>query len=165
MSSSSTEVNLDQRREEQHARGNKNANEMKRNAMLCEPIDGTGSTTACERACELNHSNSCANWGLSLLAEKPEIAIDVLARACIGGSGTGCEAESRLRKKAGDLERSEMKMKAARDYHRVHCSQGYARSCLALARLFDTGEGGPIDADTARVFREQGELLRGGARY
>jgi TPR repeat protein len=43
----------------------------------------------------------------------------------------------------------------ARRYHRVHCAQGYARSCSQLADLLEQGLGGDADAKTASMYRQR----------
>jgi TPR repeat protein len=133
------------------ARGYKNANAMVDNAKLCEPEAGTPSLAACERACRLNHSNSCANW--AALVKNPDEALRLYQRACKGGSGIGCEGQALLVERSGK-DASAMYLNARR-YHRIHCSQGYARSCDQLASLFESDKGGAILIEAASSFRKQ----------
>lgn len=144
--------------EQGHGVGLENATAMIENAKLCEPQDGVGSVAACQRACELNHSNSCANWGRFLEETDAEEAAKLYKRSCVGGSGIGCEAEAQASKRAGKPE-ADAQFRNARNYHRVHCSQGYARSCSQLAALHSQGLGGAANAQTARSFRERACLL------
>ncbi len=138
-----------------NARGLQNANAMVANAKLCEPDTGVGSAQACEQACEracaLNHSNSCANWAALLEAEHPSRAEQLYAQACKGGSGIGCEGQAAIVASAGDSA-TELYLDARR-YHRIHCEQGYGRSCEQLAVLFERGLGGAVSPELGRVFR------------
>lgn len=106
-------------------------------ARACEvdppPLD------RCLAACDLHHSNSCARAGDATRDRAAALAL--YRRACDGGSGLGCAA-------AG-LDRE------ARFYLRVHCQQKHAASCLALARLFAEGRGGPVDTAAAATFRRE----------
>lgn len=124
------------------------------NAKLCEPSDGSPNESACEKACELNHSNSCANWGDLALARSQDEAAALFARACTGGSGIGCEAKARLLADTGAAGVDAAFLNARR-YHRIHCAQGYARSCAQLASLFETENGGPRMPEAAVSFRKQ----------
>ncbi len=133
------------------ARGYTNANAMIDNAKLCEPEAGTPSLAACERACGLNHSNSCANW--AALVEASDAALALYERACKGGSGIGCEGAAVLIESRG-VDAAAFYLDARR-YHRIHCSQGYARSCDQLATLFTTTKGGPQMPEAALSFRNQ----------
>ncbi len=139
------------------ARGYKNANAMVENAKLCEPEEGIPSIEACERACNLNHSNSCANWAALLEGQDPARALSLYQRACKGGSGIGCEGQAfhveHSGKDASAIYRN------ARRYHRIHCSQGYARSCHQLATMFETTKGGKALPETAKSFRKQACVL------
>ncbi|MCP4448306.1 MAG: sel1 repeat family protein [Myxococcales bacterium] len=137
-------------RAEPQAQGLANANAMIDNAKLCEPEQGAPSLDACQRACELNHSNSCANW--AALAEASR-ALSLFERACRGGSGIGCEGQARLVEGAGD--RATQIYLDARRYHRIHCSQGYPRSCEQLAGLFETAKGGKAMPAAAKSFRSR----------
>ena len=134
-----------------HERGRQNAAAMVENASRCEDSEGASDLSACEKACELNHSNSCANWGQLLAEHDPERARMLYERACRGGSGIGCELRARLaaRDKQSDTEE---RFAIARAYHRVHCSQGYARSCAQLARLYQEGLGGERSDEATREF-------------
>lgn len=133
------------------ARGYKNANAMVDNAKLCEPEAGAPSLAACERACGLNHSNSCANW--AALVKSTDEALLLYKRACKGGSGIGCEGQAMLVERSGK-DASAIYLNARR-YHRIHCSQGYARSCDQLASLFESDKGGEILIEAASSFRKQ----------
>ncbi len=135
-------------------RGHNNAKAMVANAALCEPREGPRELAACERACKLNHSNSCANWGQLVLEQDPQKASELFDRACRGGSGIGCESKARLAVERGQSGTSEL-FANARNYHRVHCSQQYARSCAQLSLLYEQGLGGAADAKTAKVFHDQ----------
>lgn len=131
------------------SRGKALADEMQRTASECEPRPLTFSASACRRACELGHSNSCANLGrLTLEAGNRVQGLELLEKACRGGSGTGCEGAARI---TGE----ESFFRQARNYHRVHCEQGYARSCAQLARLHGEGIGGPRDRGVASAYRER----------
>lgn len=141
-----------------HETGRVNANAMVENAELCEPKSGSGDVAACQRACELNHSNSCANWGEFLECSDRVQARKLFERSCTGGSGIGCEALARLSLADGD-EQSEAQFLNARRYHRVHCSQDYGRSCSQLAALFEQGLGGEVDAPTGHSYRKRACLL------
>jgi TPR repeat protein len=108
---------------------------MLREAARCDAADPPD-RAACDAACDLGHSNSCARAASSLAASGDADGAAALARrACEGGSGLGCEA-------IGDLRR-------ARFYLHVHCEQGHARSCAALGRIFAEGRGGPVDSGAA----------------
>lgn len=131
-------------------RSRERAEAMQEAARACEPQPGeVAADDACARGCALGHSNSCAR-----LAQQLERAGDraaALARfreACRGGSGVGCQGAGRL----GDGEPAYRK---ARGYHRVHCEQGYAASCAALAELFARGVAGPTDEGAATTYRER----------
>ena len=139
--------------ERAHLRGLENNQAMVKNAKLCEPKSGPGDVVACERACDLNHSNSCANWGRFLAPRNPEQALDLYRRACRGGSGIGCESVALLAAKAGNIDSAALYLNARR-YHQVHCSQGYARSCSQLAKLYQAGLGGRVDESTGQSYRE-----------
>lgn len=125
------------------------AREMQERARACEPSPERSDRGACERACELGHSNSCARLGaLAEAAGRREPALAHYREACRGGSGVGCEGAARLSGDAaiyGD----------ARRYHRVHCEQGYARSCADLAALYDSDRGGPASAPAADTYRRR----------
>lgn len=109
----------------------------------------------CQRACELNHSNSCARWGHATeLAGDRAGALALHERACRGGSGIGCDAAARL-SEAGDPDAARRFAIEARQYHRVHCEQGYIASCLGLAEMFRLGRGGPVDAAVAAHYRRR----------
>lgn len=130
-------------------RAEKLAQEMQRRAGECEPSPAVSHRGACERACELGHSNSCARLGaLEAAAGRPGRALAHYREACRGGSGAGCEGAALL-SGDGDLYAQ------ARRYHRVHCEQGYARSCAALAGLYAAGHGGPASASTAGYYRRR----------
>jgi TPR repeat protein len=123
-----------ERRDGQPARGQR----MLAEARACEgqdppPLDH------CAAACDLHHSNSCARAGDA--TRDPAAAPALYQKACDGGSGLGCAAAGRFDQ--------------ARFYLRVHCEQKHAPSCLALARLFEEGRGGPADASAAATFRRQ----------
>lgn len=138
-----------------HQRGLDNAEAMLRNAAICEPNLVAQNIAACETACTLNHSNSCANWGTLLSDISPSQAIQLFEKACKGGSGIGCE--SRARTTSG---RQQVRFfHHARYYHRVHCNQGYGRSCLQLATLFRDGLGGGSDLAAAAEFQKRACLL------
>jgi hypothetical protein len=141
-----------------HQTGLVNAKAMIDNAERCEPKSGTGEVAACQRACELNHSNSCANWGQFFEVTNRERAHMLYDRSCTGGSGIGCEALARMSQKDGATE-SEAQFLSARRYHRVHCSQGYGRSCSQLATLLEQGRGGVVDTATGRSYRQRACLL------
>ncbi|MBL4635110.1 MAG: sel1 repeat family protein [Kofleriaceae bacterium] len=132
-------------------RGLDNAQAMMRNAKLCEPDIEAEDMAACERACLLNHSNSCANWGTLLSDSIPLRAIELYSTACKGGSGIGCEALAR----ASELGQQAQLFHHARYYHRVHCNQGYGRSCYQLAQLYRTELGGNANPDAARDFQKR----------
>jgi hypothetical protein len=134
-------------------RGYTNANAMVDNAKLCEPEVAPPNLAACARACELNHSNSCANWAALESAK----ALALYQRACKGGSGIGCEGAATLVERSGE-DATAIYLNARR-YHRIHCSQGYARSCDQLASLFETTKGGPIMLEAAESFRQQACVL------
>ncbi len=136
---------------EANARGLLNANAMVANAKLCEPDTGVGSAQDCERACALNHSNSCANWAALLEPDTPIRAEQLYEQACKGGSGIGCEGQATIVASAGESA-TELYLDARR-YHRIHCEQGYGRSCEQLAVLFERGLGGAVSPETARLFR------------
>lgn len=137
-------------------RGYENAHAMVDNAKLCEPSDGVPSESACKTACELNHSNSCANWATLALTRDQDEAAALFARACKGGSGIGCEGRARLLTETGASPASlNAVFLDARRYHRIHCTQGYARSCEQLASLFETENGGPRMPEAAVSFRRQ----------
>lgn len=140
-----------------HERGLANGQEMVNKANECEAQ--SGSIAPCKRACELNHSNSCANWGLRLMGSDPKEAGDLLQLACRGGSGIGCEGAARI---TDDLVAAAQLYLDARRYHRVHCSQGYGRSCSQLATLFREGLGGEIDRDVAALFEQHAQALKQG---
>jgi hypothetical protein len=148
--------------EERHRAGFQHAKAMVENAERCEPARGEGDVAACQRACELNHSNSCANWGRFFAGSDDARASALYRRSCKGGSGIGCEAEARMSQAAGRPE-AEAQFTGARNYHRVHCSQGYARSCSQLASLLEQGLGGTTDAATAKSFRKRACLLGRGS--
>ena len=137
-----------------HKSGFVNAQAMVDNAKLCEPVSAPGDVAACKRACELNHSNSCANWGSFLETSDRERARQLYDRSCTGGSGIGCESLARLSQEDGS-DQSETQYLSARRYHRVHCGQGYGRSCSQLARLFVQGKGGDADAATGQSYRQR----------
>ncbi len=141
-----------------HQKGLEHASEMVRNAAMCEPPSAKGSVDACQLACKLNHSNSCANWGFFVEESDPELSAQLFRRACQGGSGIGCEAEAVRATTLDEELRSPMYLNARR-YHRVHCAQGYARSCSELAHLLEVGLGGTVDADTGLSYRKQACLL------
>ncbi|HTM20688.1 MAG TPA: hypothetical protein VL172_09280, partial [Kofleriaceae bacterium] len=62
---------------------------------------------------------------------------------CSGGSGIGCEGLARLLGDTGaDAAEITSLLARARNFHQVHCTQGFAPSCLALADLYRRGEGG-----------------------
>jgi hypothetical protein len=143
---------------EGHRTGLTNAKAMVENATRCEPKSGTGEVEACQRACELNHSNSCANWAAFLESSDQKRAVQLYRRSCVGGSGIGCEAEAKLAKQAGEPNSDELYLNARR-YHRVHCSQGYGRSCSQLATLFEQGLGGHADEITGQSYRARACLL------
>lgn len=143
---------------EGHRKGLTNAKAMVENAERCEPESGTGDVEACQRACELNHSNSCANWAAFLESSDLKRAVQLYRRSCIGGSGIGCEAEAKRARQAGEPNSEELYLNARR-YHRVHCSQGYGRSCSQLATLFEQGLGGHADEITGKSYRERACLL------
>lgn len=135
------------------SRGLANAEAMAKNAKLCEPTTTPVDLEACQHACELNHSNSCANWGQLVAKLEPERARELYDRACKGGSGIGCEARARVAQQSGAGEEEVAERFAlARNYHRVHCAQGYARSCAQLGQLFIEDLGVPIDPKTAKEF-------------
>lgn len=134
----------------QHQQGLRNAKAMVDNATLCEPESGVGNLEACRRACNLNHSNSCANWGQLMHARDPEAAALLYKRACVGGSGIGCEAQAQLLAK--DTIETTNAFLNARRYHRVHCGQGYARSCSQLAHLVEAGLGAAPDTATSKLY-------------
>lgn len=140
-------------RAEAQARGLANANAMVDNAKLCEPESGDPNLVACQRACELNHSNSCANWAALVEPKNEPTALTLYQRACRGGSGIGCEGNARLVHKAGGDEQPVYRN--ARRYHRIHCAQGYARSCDQLAGLFTTSNGGNALPEAAATFRKR----------
>lgn len=109
----------------------------------------------CRRACELNHSNSCARWGQAQeLTGDRDGARALHERACRGGSGIGCDAAARLSEHA-DSEVARRFAIEARQYHRVHCEQGYIASCVGLAEMFRTGRGGPVDTAVAAHYRRR----------
>jgi TPR repeat protein len=141
-----------------HHKGLNNANAMMRNAAACEPPIGSGDVGACQRACELNHSNSCANWGSFVETSDAARARQLYERSCVGGSGIGCEARARMAADAGETGLKQQYLNARR-YHRVHCAQGYARSCSQLAGLLEAGNGGEADAATGQMYRERACLL------
>lgn len=141
-----------------HRAGLANARAMIENAELCEPKTGVGNVQACETACELNHSNSCANWAAFLQSSDLQRARLLYQRSCKGGSGIGCEAEARLTREAGEPHSDQIYLNARR-YHRVHCSQGYGRSCSQLASLFENGLGGDADKITGQSYRARACLL------
>jgi TPR repeat protein len=128
---------------------------MIRNAEECEPFEESGSLAACERACELNHSNSCANWAAGLQSENARRAKRLYQRACTGGSGIGCEGLARMIADDISAEEAAAHYLSARRYHRVHCAQGYARSCSQLAALLDQGLGGAADTKTGSMYRQR----------
>ncbi len=138
-----------------HQRGLDTAQAMLRNAKLCEPDIGAEDITACSRACQLNHSNSCANWGALVSDKFPRRAIELYSTACKGGSGIGCEALARV-SEPGQQARF---FHHARYYHRVHCNQGYGRSCQQLAELYRTELGGNANPDAARDFQKRACIL------
>ena len=140
-------------------KGQENARAMMRSAEECEPLLGHGKVEACQRACELNHSNSCANWGRFLESSDGSRARQLYQRACAGGSGIGCEAQARMAARAGDADAAQHYVNARR-YHRVHCSQDYARSCLQLGELLRAGLGGAIDPDTGRMYENRAHVLQ-----
>lgn len=137
-----------------HERGHQNAAAMVDDAARCETGEGVSDLAACKSACQLNHSNSCANWGQLVAEREPERARELYDRACRGGSGIGCELRARLAalEKQSDAEE---RFATARGYHRVHCSQGYARSCAQLARLYEEGLGGAGDSQAATEFQRR----------
>ncbi len=138
-----------------HQRGLDNAQAMMRNAKLCEPDIGAEDIAACTRACQLNHSNSCANWGTLVSDKLPLRAIELYSTACKGGSGIGCEALARV----SEPEQQAKFFHHARYYHRVHCNQGYRRSCQQLAQLYRTELGGKTNPDAARDFEKRACIL------
>lgn len=135
------------------ARGLANANAMVENAARCEPGAGDPNLVACKRACELNHSNSCANWAAIVAPQDEKMALELYERACKGGSGIGCEGAAALIEASGGD--AVPVYRNARRYHRIHCNQGYARSCAQLASLLGSTKGGPASADAARVFLDR----------
>ncbi len=135
------------------ARGFANANAMMESASLCEPKAGEPSVVACQRACELNHSNSCANWAALLDPSEESAVLALYQRACKGGSGIGCEGNARIVERAGGNEGPVYRN--ARRYHRIHCDQGYARSCEQLAALLETTKGGKPVPEAATTFRSK----------
>ncbi len=139
---------------ERHRAGLANAQAMIKGAEQCEPKSGIGDVEACERACKLNHSNSCANWAAFLESSDRQQARKLYRLSCKGGSGIGCEAEAAYAKEIGAPNSKEIYL-GARRYHRVHCSQGYGRSCSQLARLFEQGLGGSADKITGQSYRAQ----------
>ena len=92
-------------------------------ADLCEKKTDKSYVEACFRACELGHSNSCANVAsIELGKNNRKEGLKFSEMACDGGSGIGCEM-------FGDLKADEKALAMARIHHRVHCEQGYRRSC------------------------------------
>lgn len=141
--------------ERAHRAGLDNASAMIRYAEECEPFLGEGSVDACQRACGLNHSNSCANWAAGVQEQSPRKAKELYERACTGGSGIGCEGLARVAARSQGDEEAAVHYLGARRYHRVHCAQGYARSCSQLAALLDQGLGGNTDFKTGAMYRER----------
>ncbi len=135
-----------------HRRGLHNAEAMVQGAKRCEPDYHAVNLPACKRACGLNHSNSCANWGALIANSSEKEALQLYDKACRGGSGIGCEAAARARRARGDTQTKPAFLNA-RHYHRVHCSQGYARSCAQLASLYADGLGGPANPSLASDFK------------
>jgi hypothetical protein len=124
-------------------------------AASCHTAELLASLEPCRGACELGHSNSCARVGAALQATGDRAgAIAMAQRGCRGGSGTGCEAAADLTLDA-DPAAARVLERQARTYHRVHCEQGYVPSCVALARMFDAGRGGPADAAVAAHYRRR----------
>ena len=105
--------------------------------------EATREAAACDAACELGNSNSCARAGeLARDAGDAPRAADLFRRACAGGSGLGCAG-------AGDWTK-------ARFDARVHCEQmKHADSCLLLSHIFRDGRGGPADANAAFTFLQR----------
>ena len=123
------------------------AQQMQELAAICETTPRR--IEPCERACTLGHSNSCARLAQLLESSGGNLtrAMALLEEACLGGSGIGCEEAGRFARGGIAQEASETVAKehdaAARRYHRVHCEQGFAPSCLGLARMYADGRGGP----------------------
>ncbi len=109
--------------------------------------------STCQRACDLSHSNSCARAGELLLVSDAYSAAARLRQACDGGSGIGCQALAAMhlhqRLPGMELGDADDLLARARRYHEVHCGQGFAPSCAALAGLWQRGEGGAASAATA----------------
>jgi uncharacterized protein len=108
----------------------------------------------CDAACRLGHSNSCARAGEARAARDPAGALGLYQRACTGGSGIGCE-DAAVATATADPTAAAALFARARFYHRVHCEQGFAPSCLGLSRMFADGRGGPTDAGAAEAFRQK----------
>ena len=138
------------------ARGRKMVSE----AATCE-AGGAQAPAHCQAACALNHSNSCARSGQwREKAGDMKQAMTFYMKACDGGSGLGCEEAARVRKSGKDGAPANPSTAAALDhkarfYHRVHCQQGFAPSCLGLGRMFLDGRGGPPNRGAAGYFLDK----------
>lgn len=132
------------------------ADRMLERAARCDRADAKDRIAACDEACELGHSNSCATGGALREASDPDAAWRLHVRACDGGSGLGCEAAARMRREgragAADPAAAERLDQRARFYLRVHCEQRHGPSCLVLGRLYATRRGGPDDLGSSATF-------------
>jgi len=121
-------------------------------AAACHEPEVARESAACRHACDLGHSNSCGRLGEHYrLAGDTAQARRWFEHACKGGSGVGCQGAAEL---APHADKAEWFVKA-RQYHRVHCDQDYAPSCLALARLHEAGLGGPADRGVAAHYLQR----------
>ncbi len=126
-------------RELAHQRGLTNAKSMIQNAAVCERATDPNYNLACQRACNLNHSNSCSNWARNVERSDASQAQKLYARACKGGSGTGCESQARLlTESGGPVDEIEVLRRLARDYHREPRPGWMNRQLVAAMPLYPT---------------------------
>ena len=143
----------EERNVEARRRGEFRGKTMIDQAELCEKKKEQNYPEACFKACELGHSNSCANVASYELGKRNRAeGVKYSELACQGGSGIGCEL-------FGDLRSDAESLSMARIHHRVHCEQGYRRSCEDLATMFEEGKGGKMDQNTARHFKNVARRL------
>jgi len=106
--------------------------------------------------CDQGDTGVCVELGVVLekghrVAEDPQLAAELYARACTAGSTEGCRRRARVLTGRADSDEDDAR---AAEAHRLACDHGEAESCFTLGNFYLAGEGvEPDDAEAADLFK------------